>query len=126
MKITVTHKGDFRKTVQFLRSVSKLNQLALLERYGAEGQRALESATPVDSGKTRSSWRYEVRRTRKGYSLSWFNNNTVGDVPLIILLQYGHGTRGGTFVQGRDIVNPAIGPILDTIAENIWKEVTRL
>lgn len=83
-------------------------------------------ATPEDSGLTKNSWDYEIVQSRSGFRLYWTNSNLKDGLPVIILLQYGHGTRSGSFVQGRDIINPAIKPIFDTIADELWKEVINL
>ena len=88
------------------------------------GVSALESATPVDSGLTASSWDYEIHQSRNSAKIVWTNSNINQGVPIAIILQYGHGTRNGGYVQGRDYINPAIKPVFDRIAEGVWKEVT--
>lgn len=121
--ITFKHRGNFNKTEGFLKEASNPRLKSIFEKYGREGQHALEEATPVDTGETKQSWHYKVEETATGYSLSWYNTVMAGKTPLVILLQYGHGTRGGTYVQGRDFINPAIQPILDKLADSLWKEV---
>lgn len=96
----------------------------ILDRFGQEGVAALSSATPVDSSFTANSWDYEVVETGNSYSIIWTNSNVVNGVPVAILLQYGHGTGTGGYVQGRDYINPAIKPIFDKIAKEVWKVVT--
>lgn len=124
--VVFKHHGDFSKTTRFLKGASKINYRGILERYGEEGVRALSAATPVDSGLTASSWGYEVKITKTSYSIAWTNSNVVDGVPIAIILQYGHGTRNGGYVQGRDYINPAIRPIFDKIANSVWQEVTSL
>lgn len=121
--ITFTHKGNFNKTDRFFKSVSKSNYFSVLERYGREGVATLASVTPVDSGLTASSWQYNIHQTLKGLTISWTNAHVVAGVPIAIILQYGHGTRNGGWVQGRDYINPVIQPIFDKIANEIWKGV---
>lgn len=124
--IRFSHKGDFSKTKRFMERAKEVVRLGDLDKYGREGVSALASATPVDSGQTASSWYYEIEH-RNGSSTIIFNNSNVQKgVPIAIILQYGHGTRNGGWVQGRDYINPAIQPIFDKIANDAWKEVTRL
>lgn len=123
--IEFTSSGSFEKTDAFLKSMSRHDILKSLSGFGQEGVNALSSATPMDSGETALSWKYEVIRERGSYSIVWSNTHIDnGGTPVAILLQYGHGTRNGGYVQGRDYINPAIKPIFDKIAENVWKAVT--
>lgn len=124
--IVVKHKGDFEKTTKFLNGVKKADFKSILSSYGKMGVDALSRATPVDTGLTSQSWSYDIYVTRKGFSITWSNSNVNDGVPIAIVLQYGHATRSGGFVQGRDYINPAIKPVMDDIAENLWKEVTKL
>jgi len=124
--ITFKQKGDFSKTEAFLRKAKSLNFRSILDKYGAQGVSALEQATPKDSGVTANSWRYDIATKRSGFSIVWSNSSMNGGIPIVILLQYGHGTRGGTFVRGRDFINPTMKPIFDDISANLWKEVTNL
>ena len=119
----VTSKGDFSKTQQFLSKLAKPNIIERLKAYGSMGVEALAVATPKDSGKTSGSWGYEVKQSGKTYSIVWTNTNVVNGVPIAVILQYGHGTGTGGYVQGRDYINPAIQPIMDRIAEDVWKVV---
>jgi len=119
------YKGNYEKTTAFLERLGKIDPKIILEKYGTRGVTALAANTPVDSGETKNSWRYKIEKNKGGYSLSWYNTKMAGSVPLVILLQYGHGTSGGTYVPGRDFINPAIRPILDSLSEELWKEVTK-
>ena len=121
------HKsGDFKNTEKFFMGVSKRLYLAHLEKYAKKGLEALQNATPVDTGKTRDSWGYEIFFSNHGISITWTNSNVVDDVPIAIILQYGHATGNGGYVQGRDYINPALQPVFDEMAEDIWKEVKSL
>ena len=124
--IKFRHKGDFSRTVRFMEKAKKAVRLADLDKFGREGVAALASATPVDSGLTASSWYYEVTNRNGTVRISFYNSNIQNGVPIAIILQYGHGTRNGGWVQGRDYINPAIQPIFDKIANQAWKEVTKL
>lgn len=124
--ITFKHEGNFDKTTKFLTGAKKIDFKNILESYGRQGVEALSSATPVDTGLTSKSWDYSVYVSKNYYSISWTNSNTVNGIPIVILLQYGHGTRNGGYVQGKDFINPAIQPIMNDIAENVWKEVIKL
>lgn len=123
MKIQVSHKGSFKNLEQFLDAASRIEITKILHLSGIEGVAALDSATPEDSGLTAQSWTYEVEIKDDTYTIAWYNHNVVGGVPLVILLQYGHGTRNGGYVQGRDFINPAIQPIFENIATRVWNEV---
>lgn len=123
--IVVKHKGDFNKTENFLRRISKTDFRHILEKYGREGVAALAAATPVESGLTASSWSYEISISNGRYVISWSNSNVNKGVPIAIILQYGHGTRNGGWVEGRDYINPAIQPIFDKIVAEAWREVTK-
>ena len=124
--IKFRHKGDFSRTVRFMEGAKKAVRLTDLDRFGREGVAALASATPVDSSLTASSWYYEVVNRNGTARISFYNSNIQNGVPIAIILQYGHGTRNGGWVQGRDYINPAIQPIFDKIANQAWKEVTKL
>lgn len=124
--IRFEHKGDFSKTKRFLEKAKNVIKIGELDKYGQEGVAALSSATPVDSGKTASSWYYEIERQNGKIVIHFNNSNIVQGVPIAIILQLGHGTGTGGWVEGRDYINPAIRPVFDNIANNAWKEVTRL
>lgn len=124
--ITFRHKGDFSKTTKFLGKAKKAINLRDLDKYGRQGVAALASATPVESGLTASSWRYEIERGNGTISIVFSNSNVQNGVPIAIILQYGHGTGTGGWVEGRDYINPAIQPIFDRITNEAWREVTQL
>ena len=116
-------KGSFDKTTKFLGFLYRRDFLKKLDSYGQLGVNALMDATPVDTGETRNSWSYQVRTNPFRVKIYWINDHTTPDgTPIVILLEYGHGTKGG-YVQGQDFINPAIEPIFNFIAEDIWKEV---
>ena len=124
--ISFRQKGDFSKLTRFLEKAKETVKTGDLDRYGREGVAALASATPKDSGLTASSWYYEIKRENGMVTISYNNRNIQNGVPIAIILQYGHGTGTGGWVQGRDYINPAIQPIFDEIANNAWKEVTKI
>lgn len=124
--ITIEHKGDFTKLTRYLERLKETARLGILDKYGRKGVDALSSATPLDSGKTASSWYYEIEHVRDSATISFCNSNVNDSVPIAIILQYGHGTGTGGWVAGRDYINPAIQPIFDEMAEEAWKEVTNL
>ena len=124
--ITFRHTGDFSKSKLFLERAKKSVRASDLDRFGKAGVEALAAATPVDSGLTASSWYYKIEIKRDSATISFHNSNIQNGVPIAIILQYGHGTRNGGWVEGRDYINPAIQPIFDSIVENAWKEVTKL
>ena len=124
--ITFRQKGDFSKLTSFLERAKEVVKLGDLDKYGREGVAALASATPVDTGKTAASWYYKIGHANGSTSISFYNSNIQNGVPIAIILQYGHGTRNGGWVQGRDYINPAIQPIFDRLADYAWREVTKL
>lgn len=123
MGFSISHKGSFKNLERFLKTNSRLNIEAHLNSLGQEGVRALQSTTPVRSGRTAASWSYEVDRGRGSTSITWLNTNINGNVNIAIILQYGHGTGTGGYVEGRDYINPAIQPVFDKIADKVWKAV---
>ena len=124
--ITFRQKGDFSKLTRFLERAKESVKIGDLDKYGRAGVAALASATPVDTGLTASSWYYEISNKNGSAMISFHNSNIQNGVPIAIILQYGHGTRNGGWVEGRDYINPAIRPIFDRIADDAWKEVTKL
>ena len=124
--ISFRQKGDFSKVTSFLEKAKEVVRIGDLDKYGREGVAALASATPVDTGQTASSWYYEIVNRNGSATITFNNSNIQNGVPIAIILQYGHGTRNGGWVQGRDYINPAIQPIFDKIANDAWREVTKL
>lgn len=124
--INFKQKGDFSKLTGFLERVKEAVKLGDLNRYGREGVELLASATPKESGLTANSWYYEITHENGSSSISFHNSNINKGVPIAIILQYGHGTRNGGWVEGIDYINPAIRPLFEKIAQDAWKEVTKL
>jgi hypothetical protein len=122
--IIFKHSGNFKNTDKFLTKMSTAYYINIFDKYGREGVAALASVTPKDSGDTANSWGYKIRRTRSGISIIWTNSHIVNGIPIAVILQYGHATRNGGYVQGRDYINPAIHPIFDRIMTDLWREVT--
>ena len=121
--ITLEASGSYSSTTTWLQRIGRMSIEQQLARYGAKGVKALASSTPVETGKTASSWSYSVTRKGDTWILSWENTNVVRGVPVAIILQYGHVTGTGGWVQGRDYINPAIKPLMDEIAEGVWRTV---
>ncbi len=124
--ISINHKGDFSNLKRYLERVKKTAKFSVLDKYGEAGVAALASATPVDTGLTARSWYYEIERSDESTVIVFKNSNIQNGVPIAVILQYGHGTRNGGWVQGRDYINPAIQPIFDKIVNDAWREVTKL
>ena len=118
-----TH-GDLKKTDTFLRKLLHKDLTTILNKYGQKGVDALSAATPVDTGKTASSWGYVVTEAPGSATITWTNSNVNNGVPIALILQYGHGTGTGGYVQGRDYIKPAIQPVFDDLTQALWKEVT--
>ena len=119
-------KGNFGKATSHLRRLKELDFRRQLEKFGREGVAALSAGTPIDSGQTAGSWDYEITGGKDSFTISWTNSHVNQGVNIAVILQYGHGTRNGGYVQGRDYINPAMRPIFDRIAETSWKAVTSL
>lgn len=124
--IRFRQKGDFSKTTNFLKRAKDKVYLEDLDKYGRQGVAALASATPIDSGKTASSWYYKIENTKESAKITFYNSNVQNGVSIAIILQYGHGTRNGGWVEGRDYINPAVQPIFDKIVDDAWREVSKL
>ena len=124
--IQFKQKGDFSKTESFLKKLRKLDLDSVLRKYGELGVQALASATPGETGKTAASWDYKIEKGKGVVTITWTNSNVNNGVPIALLIQYGHGTGTGGYVQGRDYIKPAILPIFDQLADALWKEVTEL
>lgn len=118
-------KGDFSKTEKFLKKALGKDYKNVLEKYARQGVQALSAATPVESGLTAASWSYEIVSDANGLSIFWNNSNVNKGVKIALILQYGHGTRNGGYVVGRDYINPAIRSIFDNMADEAWREVTK-
>ena len=125
MGIHITCSGDLSKTMQFLNRLQNKEYLNCLAEYGRRGIDALRSATPVDTGKTADSWYYEIKQDRNQTTINWCNNHVNDGVVIALILQYGHGTGTGGYVQGTDYINPAMKDIFDALADECWKEVTK-
>jgi hypothetical protein len=125
--IRATVRGSFRNTEAFLQRMKQKSYLVQLEKFGPIGVAALMAATPRDEGQTAEAWTYEIIQRAGYYSIQWLNTNVEepGHIPVAVLIQYGHGTKQGAYVEGRDYINPAMRPIFDQIAADMWKEVTK-
>ena len=123
--ISFIQKGDFSNLTNFLERAKEVIHLGDLNKYGRAGVEALAAATPKDTGKTANSWYYKIENKDGSASISFHNSNIQNDVPIAIILQYGHGTGTGGWVEGRDYINPSIQPIFDEIADSAWKEITK-
>ena len=124
--IILSQKGDFSKLNSFFNRLKEIARVSDLDKYGREGVEALAAATPVDTGETAASWYYKIEHSNGSSTISFHNSHINKGVNIAIILQYGHGTGTGGYVQGRDYINPAVRPLFDKIAENAWKEVTSL
>lgn len=123
--IRFKQKGDFKKLTTYLTRIENVSKTCDLNAYGRKGVEALSSATPVDTGKTADSWDYKITVSNGVIKISWYNSNIQNGVPIAVIIQYGHATRNGGFVQGRDYINPAIKPVFDQMANEMWREVTK-
>lgn len=121
--ITFISRGDLKKTESFLKKMRKQDIFTKLESCGQEGVMALSSATPKDSGLASTSWYYKINKNKNSASITWYNSDVENGALVALLIQYGHGTKNGVYIQGQDYINPAIKPVFDKIAENIWGEV---
>lgn len=122
--ISITHKGSFDKTQKFLSYLNKGDMYKTLDSWARVGVDALQKSTPVDSGETARAWSYTVVQKGKVVTITWSNSHIVNGVPIAIILQYGHGTGTGGYIQGRDYINPAMKPTFNKIADQVWKAVT--
>lgn len=121
--ITLTYKGDWRKTNTFLERCLNLVKLGKLDECGRRGVQALQAATPVDTGETAKSWYYKIERKSGSTSVVWLNSNQNQGIPIAILIQYGHGLQNGVYIKGTDFINPAMKAVFDEMADNLWKEL---
>lgn len=125
--ITFRQEGNFSKLDTYFERLKGILNWSILDKYGRAGVEALSSATPIESGKTAESWYYKIERGENSVTIYFCNDNTTPDgTPIAILLQYGHGTRNGGYVEGKDFINPAIVPIFEEIANTAWSEVKGL
>lgn len=122
--ISIRQKGDFAKVTRYFQKAERAAKLPDLDKYGREGVAALASATPIDSGETANAWYYKVERKNGLASINYYNSNVQNGVLIAVILQYGHGTRNGGWVEGQDYINPAIQPVFDRITNEAWREVT--
>lgn len=123
--IGVTQKGNFRKTDRFLHHLIGAHYAKKLQYYGERGVQALKAATPKDTGETANAWSYEIVEENGRTAVYWRNSHVENYVNIAIILQYGHATRNGGFVEGIDYINPAIRPIFEEMAKEAWKEVVQ-
>ena len=126
MGIVITHRGSFKNTERMFQHMSRFEISRILNKYGERGVAALSAATPVNTGKTAASWDYVVEKTHSGWSISWKNTNVNNGVNIALILQLGHGTGTGGYVEGIDYINPALAPIFDQMANEAWQEVTKV
>lgn len=124
MSFSLTSRGNWDKTLSFLKRSSN-STFAVLDKYGPMGVAALAAATPVESGETAQSWTYEIENRSGYYAIHWSNTHSEDGVNIAVILQYGHGTGTGGYIQGRDYIMPAIRPIFDQMIEAMWREVTK-
>lgn len=124
--IRFMHKGDFSKTTKFLNRAKQVVRRSTLEKYAKKGVEALASATPVDTGLTANSWIYEIVNKKGSITINFINTNVQKYIPIAVIIQYGHATGNGGWVEGRDYINPAIQPVFDEMINDIWREVTNL
>lgn len=125
MGIRFTTKGDWGKTYSYLKRLQSAQAFAIMEKYGQRGVVALTAATPVESSETANSWTYEIVRKKGYYAIHWNNTHVEDGIPIAVILQYGHGTGTGGYVQGHDYIMPAIRPIFNEMINEIWREVTK-
>ena len=127
MKVVVTQRGSWKKTHDFLDRMKRRTHLQSLAKFGPRGVAALRAATPIDEGETRDGWYYEIAQRPGYFAVHWLNSNVVnpGAIPVAVLIQYGHATGNGAYVEGRDYINPALRSIFDEMAAEMWREVTK-
>lgn len=123
--ITIRQRGDFKNLTSFLERSKEAFNLGILDKYGRQGVAALKASTPKDTGKTADSWYYRINRNNGTVSLSFHNSNVNKGVPIAIILQYGHATGNGGYVEGVNYINPALQPVFQKLADEAWKEVKK-
>lgn len=124
--ITFKIKGDYKRTERYFKRLTQKKYLKILDKYGKQGVEALSAATPKDTGRTAESWRYEIETGPNSSSIIFVNDNINKYVNIAVILQYGHATRNGGWVEGRDYINPAVQPLFDEMVEKAWEEVIRV
>lgn len=124
--IKFRQKGDFSKTFSYFKKVKDPIPNGILERYGHEGVAALSAATPKDTGLTSESWKYKVKKSSTSATLSFYNTNIQNGVPIAIIIQYGHATKNGRWVEGLDYINPALKPVFERLSIMLWEEVKKV
>lgn len=124
--ITFTHKGDFKNCTGYLEKIKNVFRAGILDKYAQKGVEALKAATPVNTGRLANSWYYKIEHDKRKATITWCNDDIENGYNVAILVQYGHGEKGGGYVQGQDFINPAILPVIQEIADEVWKEVTNL
>jgi len=124
--VTFEGKGDFKKTNTLLERMLEVGKLGILNKYGQKGIDALSKSTPKDTGLAANSWDYVIEHDKDHASITWLNKDIEGGCNVAILIQYGHGTRNGGYVKGRDFINPAMQPLFDEMADSVWKEVSNV
>ena len=122
--IKIKHRGSFRHAEKFLQNGSKRAYISVLKRYGEEGVAALRESTPKDTGKTADAWSYSIEQSASGATIYWTNRHVNRGVNIAVILQYGHGTGTGGYVEGIDYINPALKPVFDRLAKEAWDAVT--
>ena len=123
MRVTFRQRGDLSKTERFLRNAQAAIKFRNLETYAEQGLTALQNSTPYETGETARCWYYTIERTSNSVSVIYKNSNIQNGVQIAVILQYGHGTGTGGYVEGRDYINPAVRPVFDKLADDIWEEV---
>lgn len=126
MSMSISSSGSFKNLEGWFARMRRMRRIEeVLQTYGVRGVDALSNATPIDTSETAKSWKFRVRVDKVGWTIEWFNTNIVDGKPVAILIQYGHATGTGGYVVGRDYINPAMRPIFDQMAEDLWKEVIK-
>lgn len=126
--IKFRQKGNFDVAIKYFKKIKNIDEISdkEFEKYGEAGVSALLSATPKDTGLTSRSWEYRIKRYKSRVSIEFYNTNENNGVNIAVILQYGHHSKNGTWVEGIDYINPALKPIFEGIANDIWKEVTKV
>ena len=123
--IVIKKTGDYRRANSYLERLLEIVHLGILDKYGSKGVAALQAATPKETGRTANSWYYEISHTTSSASITWFNSNNNQGYNIAILIQYGHGTGTGAYIQGIDYVNPAMKDVFEQIANDVCEEIKR-